>query len=482
MYKAKSEKKDDFLLNVLQYQQTFQLENKMTNKIPWELKSTSFHDSVFIVIPISIIYIICLISYQNYNVMIKSNRFDDLLSIGLLDKIRNMSIIQIECILIVFILISLFFALIQLVLILCFTKLFIFGAISLNLSLGISAMIYFYKEQLWKYFSGSLIFTLLIIFSSWKLHNRVKFSINIMNLASKLIQTNPSIWFIYVGAILIGSAVSLVYFFAVYCVISTLDKNLEKEKLYQLYFFLLFVGLYLNDINRNSVQLIVGSICAKWYFKSEVSTIIALYNTFVKCFGSICLGSLLATTITVLKDIFILMKPSNNALNFTLLKPIWKLIKYILFVIEIGVKYFNQYSISYMAIYSKGYIKSSFKLFNIYNFKGYDTLINDSIIKIILRLYIVFSGILGCLTAVWCIHLFDLNLSLSSSHSIIIIVISGFMSMQISTILSIILNGIVHVLLICLVEHQDVLAQEHYSDKDIQSIQPYLTPYPAYKV
>lgn len=478
------EREIPILDNFMYYQNT--IPKPIQRKIPWELKKTRFRDPVFILSFIAVIVIFWSIagtSFDNFN---KQYNFKNIIPSRdhqRVTELHNINILQLVFLSIAGISVSLLFGLVQLISMLFICKLFIVGALVLNVIAGIAVSFHFYEEENWTYLVLTVLFTLMILGISWNIHKRVAFSNKMIKLCSRMIRENTSIWAIYLILILLHSIMFVVYFFVFYCVMSTikLDGTTKGENAtnpYNIYAFLIFSGFYLTEIFQNSIQVIVGAICAKWYFGSDVSTTCLIYNTFVKCFGAICFGSLLASTVTTLKEFFVWMKPDNKALKLSLLTPIWVIVEFILFLLDIAIRYFNEYSFAYMSIYSKGYIKSSLKLFRIYNFKGYDTLVNDCIIKVILRLYLVFAGILGALTAYFCIQQLEPAVLHSSNATVrwVLITLSTVMSVQLSRLLSLVINAHVHVLLLCLVQHRDVVESLHGEERDFRALAPYLGP------
>lgn len=464
---------------VKQYSQTLPLKT-VRNKIPWELKRTRFHDPLFTLVFLVVVALFLGIAYVGFDNMYRLHRFQQILPSVILEKIPQVEVSDLAVISIIALFSSLLLGFIQLISMLFVCKLFIMGALVLNCIVGLAASAYFYSEKQWKYFTVTAIYTFAIVYIAWKVHRRVSFSIKVIKLCSRMMRKKSSIWAIYLGMLVVNSLMLLFYVFVFYCVASTLKADPDFNNEYHVYLMLIFSGLYLSEIFQNSVQVIVGAICAKWYFNSDASTLRTVYNTFVKCFGSICLGSLLASMVTLLWEAFVFLRPNDKLLNVTLLKPLWKVIELSLYLLDIAVRYFNEYAFAYMAIYSRGYLKSSFKMFRIYNVKGYETLVNDCIIKLILRLYTVLSGILGGAMAYACLQLLGHpQYTPSSSITWVLIVLSAVVAVQLSRMLSLIIDAYVHVLLICLVEHQDVLEWEHAQDEaDFRAIQPYLAPYP----
>lgn len=483
LYDEQIKQGDHLTLDLIQEKYPNRFLNPKLNKIPWELKQSTFHDRIFILIFVITSFVFYFIAFQNYTTLQDHQKISNLLIVELNEFIEKLTFVHFVISIISLTSISIIFGLIQIFTMIFFCKLFIFGTIFLTLIINLSLTIYLYIEKQWIYCLISIILMILIIYISKKAYKRFTFSLAFLNLGSKIIRGNPIFWLIYLGVLIINLIITCIYIFVLYLVMNNTFniRNNTKEK-YITYLLLVFIGIYINDIIQNSIRIIVGAISAKWYFNSKISNTKAIFNIFGKGFGSICLGSLLSSTTTFLKEIFTILKPNDNIRKLIILNSFWKLIEYFLYLLDFTLRYFNEYSFAYISIYNESYFKSSIKMFRIYQYKGYNTLINDSIIKIILRLYIICSGIIGGITSFLCIRILETSefpLIDFSNIKWVFIFIASFISIQIANVLSSIINSYIHVILICLIEHRDILNLEHSNDNDFRKLEPYLTSCPV---
>ncbi|TID29779.1 hypothetical protein CANINC_001638 [Pichia inconspicua] len=325
-----------------------------------------------------------------------------------------------------------------------FYKAFIIGAFVLNLVVSTLLSIYFVQHEMNRALIATIVFTLIVVIIAVKLRKKILFSTVIIKIGSQMMRSTPSIWIVYMFMLTLNSVVMCSYFIILYTSYLTWKDDVDPNLKYYIGAFLIFSGYYLAEIFQNSTQVVVGAIVAKWYYESDVKTVKAIENTFFKCFGSICLGSLFSSIFSILKEVAILMKPSDKILQYPLLKPIWKAIQLIIFCLNYTLKYFNNYSFAYISIHSTGYIKASLKMYKLYCNKGYNTLISECIINLILKLYIVFSGISGAVISYLCLNLIQPEFTILNPMGWLLVLASALLAMQISRMIALIINAYVY--------------------------------------
>lgn len=464
-------------LEVVQPTSTFQGKKKA---IPWEFKRTKFHDYIFVFVFIAVMvtYTLLAIDSIQYVYILHQQRLDSIWQNFVLNN-KELNLINFMVMGICVIAAALFIGFLQLVGILLFYKAFVIGAFVLNLMVSTLLCIYFVQNEMFRAFFATLAFTLIVIIFAFKLRKKFLFSTIIIKIGSQLMKSTPSIWIVYMFMLTLNSLVLCFYFIVLYTSYITWKNETDPNAKYYVTLFLVFSGYYFTEIFQNSTQVVIGAIVAKWYYGSDVKTTNAIKNTFVKCFGSICLGSLFSSIFSILKEIIILIKPSDKILQYPLLKPLWKLIQIIVFCLNYTLKYFNNYSFAYISIHSTNYLKSSLKMYKLYCNKGYSTLVSECIIYLVLRLYIVFSGITGAAIAYACIRLIQPEFIIQNSSWWLLVAASALLAMQISRMIAMIINAYVYVLFVCLIQHRDIMMCTH--PEEYKTIYPFLSPIPPMK-
>lgn len=434
--------------------------------IPWEQEKVKnkFHDLLFVPVAAAVFAGFLSIAF----IVLSSSDFSNKYVFYNLDIVANFHLNELSTINIVLIcfsivVLALLFGFFLLLGIIFAYKTFIINVLILNTALGVVGIVYFFKLKQWNLCVLLSLFIVAVLFIGWRLHFKIKFSTQIMKMGSKMMRHNFSIWVMYLVMLVTNTVGTILYFVIFFLTVNVLKDEKDPKVVYSVYLYLVFCGYYFTEVFENSVQVIVGIIFSKWYYQSKVNFLIALFEIYLKCFGSICLGSLFASIVSVSIELFQLLKPNEKASNIYIFKPIWWLINYSIIMLQKILKYFNEYAFSYMSIHGTGYIRSSSELFKIYNKRGYETLINDSIIKVVLRLYIVFTGLMAAIATYFlCQYYTDNTIDTNTLYAVM--GISSMMSMQMSRMVALLVNAYVHVLFLCIVS-QDTEAVRQTTGK-----------------
>lgn len=444
-------------------------------KIPWEKENLKFRDWPFILIYMSVILGFAVVAgfslqtaYGLYEKRIVALVKETLVR----SNIPNWNLTNAAMFAVAIFLCVLLTGFLQLCGILLFYRAFIVSVLVMNCMCAIWLLAYSFNNKNWILFTSTLILVLLVSSFGKTIRRKLSFSKNVLKIGSRSMLGNSSIWIIYIAMLTVNSFMCCFYTLVLVSSYITWRAETELAIKYGILSFLMFTGFYLNEIFQNSSQVLVGAICAKWYFNSQVHLSKLVYSTFIRCFGSICFGSLCASIVSLLNEVAVLSKPTNQIMKYPVMKPIWKLTKMVSMLFNLMFQFFNAYAFAYISIHSTGYLRSSSKMFKMYNNKGYNTLVSECIINSMLRLYLIFTGIIGGIT-VYCIIQTIRPEYKENMSKIWIFVLTGVsISMQISRIISIIINAFVHAFFVCLIENRDLLQKLH--PKEYRMIERFL--------
>ncbi|GMM30693.1 hypothetical protein DAMA08_034380 [Martiniozyma asiatica (nom. inval.)] len=209
------------------------------------------------------------------------------------------------------------------------------------------------------------------------------------------------------------------------------------------------------EVIKGMINLSSSSIFAKWYFYSKLTSFKTITTVSSNCFGSVCFGSLLVSIITLVREFLLALKNETKTHRNLVLWIVYFIIDGFLSFFEWLLQYFNAYSFSYMAIHCEGYLKSSSKIIKLFKIKGMDALANDCIIDTSLKLYLFIVTVLGCFTSYIYTNRISPKMIDDVKLTSLLVIISGFISLQIGrSLLSIITAG-VHTIFICFAEYPD---------------------------
>lgn len=435
-------------------------------KIPWEYTNTRYHDTLFMFVLGGIFCVFVTVSNDCLSYLYELNKgsLNLLLFKYAIDNDIKNNYHSIGLFFGISLSICLILGILQLIGLVFFYRIFITCIFVLSTFTFITLAVYFYYQFQYVLCGATLAIMMGFYLLITILYNKVAFSVEIVKIGSRIIRSNITIWLIYLAMFVINSIGMLLYSIIVYAAYLKWKEEPDLSIRYGMWMIVIFCGYYFNEVFTNSFHVIIGSICAKWYYESNVKDITVIHNTFLKCFGSICFGSLFASIISLLKDIILFNKPNDKFMKYPFVKLLWRLFEMLVLLINYTVQYFNEYAFAYMSIHSKNYMKSSYKMYKMYNTKGLSTLVSESIIKLVLKIYTVFVSVLTS-TVAYCI----IQQLKQPPHSLIIgdslqwyiIVASGIFAMQICRMITTMINAFVHVFFVCLIENQDILQWTH---------------------
>jgi hypothetical protein len=433
-------------------------------KIPWEIKEQRIHDWIFVPVFPLVVGAFGVLSYEALKTVVSNKNYtrisDHIFKLGS----HGILVTCVSVFTLVFLL-----GFLQMLGMLLFYKFFISFIFTIGIFTCMGLIWYFYSYQQWLLCGVGAIWLTITFFWIHRISSKLKFSAELMKSGSKMMRSNVSIWIIYTIMFLANTLAVMFYCIVVSASYLAWKDEMDKTSKYCVGAWLVFSGYYMYEVFQNSMNVIIGSICAKWYFQSEVSDYKAILTPFGNCFGSICVGSLLASIVSFLKELILFSKPNDRLLQNPVIKISWKIAQLTMIFLDYTIQYFNQYAFSYIAVHCKGYFKSSYRMYRLYNNKGFSVLLSESIIKIVLQFYLVFSGCfsgtLAYITCRWYLSNMKVeNVSAPVDVSILIwtvVVASSLIALQISRMTALMINVYVHVFLVCVIEYPEILQNSH---------------------
>lgn len=446
-------------------------------KMPWEYNQdkNGFQDLPFVLVFVAVVLCFCVAALQSFLCVSQFHQQGVTTFWGILVTKFNLGSITISkgfILATAIISCSILLGFLQLLGLVFFYKIFIIGGFIGSTILALSLTIYFYLNLKLKLMYLSIAMLILCIFLGWILRSKVAFSTQLIRIGSRFMRSNPSIWIIYTVMILLNTLGVVVYFYVFTLSVLSLEMETGHNVQYVKVSFLLFCGYYFAQIFENAVKVTVGTICCKWYFNSSIDTSTAICHMLSRCCGSICLGSLIMGGLTIVREFSMISKSKRRLTSNPFSKIVWTMVTTLMSIVQFTMKYFNEYAFAYMVLHATGYITSSYKMYNLYIRKGYSTLISESIVKVTLQLYVVYSGIAASTLAFFYIAVAVPQQEIYSTEVVAIVLVSGLVALQITRMVSMLVNAYVHLMLVCLTEYRETLQWLH--PQEFELIQKHL--------
>jgi len=284
-----------------------------------------------------------------------------------------------------------------------------------------------------------LTISILVAVFFYLFRKRILFALKILNHSLNIIKKHYTIVLLNIIVTLYGCLVN--YFIAniLYSIVTYFDNTTtEKDKVKILTYrvnikeviyilILLFLYFYNNEVLKNLIHTVVSGVIYFTFYKSYIDfnpVFKSLSNSIFKNLGSICIGSILAALIRVLdgglkifETIFILpmfiksklksfcffFKIIGHILYLVVIGVIFPfyfvilLLEYLIKLIEYGMKYFNFYTFTNIAMEGKSYLQASIDTFTIVNKYKNNALINDYLVRYLLlagQYFVVTVGVI----------------------------------------------------------------------------------------
>lgn len=166
--------------------------------------------------------------------------------------------------------------------------------------------------------------------------------------------------------------------------------------------FSLYWGL---QLIKDVVAVTAGGTVASWWFQPKHPAPVrgSLFRATTTSFGSICFGSMVVAAITTLRAIVKSVindsrrhrgRPGHR--NFFRVCILYTL-EMLLACLESALRYINKYAYSYVAAYGYDFITSGRSVLQLFEQRGWATIINDDLISNALFVFAIFMAVIGVL-------------------------------------------------------------------------------------
>jgi len=198
----------------------------------------------------------------------------------------------------------------------------------------------------------------------------------------------------------------------------------------------------------------------QWYYNNRATMAGPLLRATTVHFGSVCFGSLLVAMVETLHDVFQVLAKKQYI-------PQWAMccIDRALAVVESTFDYINKYGFVQVAIHDESFLTASHRALEFLKYKGLTALVNDSIVHRLAQVGAVAGGILSGVMPVLvmrAMHHQDVtSIGLNSDQETALAFAGFFLGSAVVYTLISPFPAMVTALLVCFAEHPEVLARDH---------------------
>lgn len=253
-----------------------------------------------------------------------------------------------------------------------------------------------------------LAFTAYYAYVVW---GRIPFAACNLVTATTAVKANLGLAFFAYGNLLImlgWSSWWLITFVSTVYVVSECDSsgNCEKETNGFIVFLLMLSYYWTYQVVKNVLHVTVAGTVGTWWFVPTEATSCcssAVRQSFIRSvttsFGSVCFGSLLVAIIEALKSIIRNLRESEDGGGILLC-----LAECLLALLADVMEYFNQWAFVFVGLYGYDFLTAGKNVLNLFNTRGWTTIITDSLAQGVLGMVAVAVGLITGLVALAISH------------------------------------------------------------------------------
>ncbi|ORX85666.1 hypothetical protein BCR32DRAFT_304158 [Anaeromyces robustus] len=362
---------------------------------------------------------------------------------------------------------SAFLALIYLILIQIFAEKMVKGIVIFSILLNILyGIIIFSCSPVM--FGFMLIIALAYVIYFFFSRNNILFGQILLKTIIPITRKYPAI--ILVG--FIGTIIATIWYgFITFTLIASMTYIKETSGIIAIivYLFLIFSFFFSAQVINNTIHFITSGVLTAYYYNNTIDpdtenilineknpTLKYFKRAIVTSFGSICFGSILIHFIGSLGTFVRKTKTdvdNNKGCDCCILYIIGWGIKYLLSWIDDGLRHFDMYSITEIAVSGKSCRQSSKDTWAILESRGIEKLIDDNIIDNILG---IGSFCVGCLSSIITCGIGFIVMNIGNTYELMIYgFISFFIGFRIFSVSTKVIKSSVATIFVCLCKYPD---------------------------
>lgn len=256
---------------------------------------------------------------------------------------------------------------------------------------------------------GMIFAALIFALTCWYVYavrHKIPFAAAMLDVSLRCMKTFPSAWTLpLLGMILMG-AISYLWAICCFSIAFAVDQSSGSvHSVRGLIFFLLALSFFWTVlVIKGWVHTSIAGVAATYYFLAPNSlpphpVAGAVKRASTTSFGSICFGSFLVAFIRTLRFFLRMAYQNARESNNNVAACVLCCVEVLLQCIESVINYINQYAFAICAIYGRPFLESANQAWGLMRSRGFDQIINDSLIQGVLSLCMLIGGLITGIAA-----------------------------------------------------------------------------------
>ncbi|KAF8586325.1 DUF580-domain-containing protein [Ramaria rubella] len=365
---------------------------------------------------------------------------------------------------------------VYLVFVRAFTKFIMHLTLIMSVVFNIGICVYYWIT---KYYSGAIVFTIIAIFSIlayFGYRERIPLATLFLQVTMDIAKHHVSVYLVGFAALLLQAALSVWFTFTAIATYArytpgnpscSAGTHCSSGTVAGLIFFEVFSFLWTSQVIGNvALATLAGGPYGAWYYFGPRSqgnmpahpTTSAFVRASTLSLGSIAFGSLIVTILELIRLILNAARQYANADGHPVEACIACCAECFVGCIESLVQYFNRYAYIEIALYGKPYVTAAKDTWRLFQDRGIDALVNDSLVGMTLTWGAYIIGLLSSLFGYLYLRFTHPLYNTSGQYTAPVVLFAFVIGLQCSLTLSSSLEAGVSTLFVGLGEDPQVMA------------------------
>lgn len=361
-----------------------------------------------------------------------------------------------------------------------YTKQFIWATGIIHIAISVLISVYYLIRGLYMISVLFLVFTAFYAFCFYTWRSRIPLATSYLQFTMDVSKYYTSVYFVSFCGV-VASVGFFAWFFVTFlaAIFKYSDFSLNGErkptcldngdgcdsKYLGIVMLVLFFNAYWTaEVIKNVIHTTICGIYGSYYYGYNTpegipkhAAISSFRRTITYSFGSVCFGSLLASIIQILRDIFESMMYDRSSSGDILGTIISCFASCIVSLLDWLIQYFNHYCYAQIALYGKKYLKAAKDTWMMFKRNGITALINDCLIDNVLSFGSLFVACISAFLSFLYLKFTNPQYNSEGSYNLVVIFVSFFISFHICNTVVIAIRSGVAALFVGVSEDREVL-------------------------
>lgn len=200
------------------------------------------------------------------------------------------------------------------------------------------------------------------------------------------------------------------------------------------------------------MKAVTAGIISGWWHTPDYPSLVrdSCFKTLFYSMGSICFGGLLIGPVTIVRQLSVLMRPSQSEPSLLCLHECIHFIQtWVTYAVDYLTIRCNAYSFTYVGMYHYGFLEAGINASELFAKRGWTTIVSDDLVPNVLFLTsLVMGGVTGCFAHIVA-SVYDLSITSLNGHEGSIFILGTLIGLVLNSIVFSVVNSSMNTVLVC---------------------------------